>query len=131
MMSKTAEFALDNLCRSMGQMERAQQLEAMRRACSDQTLRDIVNDNRTSVFLPSPPSPATVVPVGAGKTLTGDDGAAHRRSGWTEPPSIDNWKPPGLEVMDAMVDQQDAIDRAARARELSEAARTAKQLKGK
>jgi hypothetical protein len=31
--------------------------------------------------------------------------------------------------MDRMMDQQDAIDRAARARELGEAARTAKQLK--
>jgi hypothetical protein len=130
-MSKTAEFALDNLCRSMGQVERNEQLRRMREACDSKTLRDIVADNRNSVFLPAPPSPATVVPVGAGRVVGGDDGAAHRGSGWSEPPSIDNWKPPGLEAMDAMMDQQDAIDRAARVRELGEAARAAKQLKGK
>jgi hypothetical protein len=127
-MSKTAEFALEQMCRSMGRQEQSEQLRRMREACSDKTMRDIVADNRNSVFLPAPRSPATVVPVGAGKTLTGDDGAKHRGSGWTEPPSIDNWRAPGLEHMDRTMDQQDAIDRAARARELAEAARVNKQL---
>jgi hypothetical protein len=126
-MSKTAEYALDNLCRSMGRAERNEQLRRMNEACDSKTLADIVADNRTSVFLPAPRSAATVVPVGAGKTASGDDGAAHR--GWVETKSIDDWRPPGLEHMDRMMDQQDAIDRAARARELAEAARIAKQLK--
>jgi hypothetical protein len=125
-MSKTAEYALDNLCRSMGRAERNEQLRRMNEACDSKTLADIVNDNRNSVFLPSPPSPATVVPVGAGKTLTGDDGAAHR--GWVETKSIDDWRAPGLEHMDRLMDQQDRIDKAKLARELSEAARIAKQL---
>jgi hypothetical protein len=128
-MSKTAEYALEQMCRSLGRQEQSEQLRRMREACSDKTMRDIVADNRNSVFLPAPPSPATVVPVGAGRVIDGGDGAAHRGSGWTEPPSIDNWRAPGLEHMDRMMDQQDAIDRAARARELGEAARIAKQLK--
>jgi hypothetical protein len=119
-MSKTAEYALDNLCRSLGQAERNEQLRRMNEACDSKTLADIVNDNRNSVFLPAPPSPATVVPVGAGKTIGGDDGAAHR--GWVETKSIDQWRPDGLAIMDALVDQQDAIDKAKRARELGEAA---------
>jgi hypothetical protein len=113
----------------MGRAERNEQLRRMNEACDSKTLADIVADNRTSVFLPAPPSPATVVPVGAGRVIDGGDGAKHRGSGWTEPPSIDNWRPPGLEAMDRMMDTQDAIDRAARARELAEAARITKQLK--
>jgi hypothetical protein len=68
---------------------------------------------------------------GAGRVVTGDDGPAHRpldRSGWQEPPKVDNWRPPGVEIMDQMMDQQDAIDRAARARELAAAAAVQRAL---
>jgi hypothetical protein len=128
MTSKTAEFALDNLCRSLGQAERNEQLRRMNEACDSKTLADIVADNRNSVFLPSNPA-ATVRVSGAGTVVDGE--AKPRGSGWQEVPSIDQWKPPGLEAMDALVDQQDRIDKAKLARELSEAARVARQLERK
>jgi hypothetical protein len=120
-MSKTAEFALENMCRSMGQQERAQQQRMMEQACDTKTLQAIVEDNRASY----PSLTAKVSVVGAGRVVGGDDGAR----GWAEVPSIDNWKPDGLAIMDAMVDQQDAIDKAARVRELAEAARAEKELR--
>jgi hypothetical protein len=71
-MSKTAEYALDNLCRSMGQAEQAEMQRKMREACSDKDLRDIVADFRT--YSPSLPVPkdntATAVPAGAGRVQT-------------------------------------------------------------
>jgi hypothetical protein len=45
------------------------------------------------------------------------------------PPQVKDWKPPGLEIMDALVDQQDRIDKAARVKELAEAARLLKDRK--
>jgi hypothetical protein len=64
----------------------------------------------------------------------GDVGPQHRpvdatNSGWQEAPKVNDWKPPGLEHMDRMMDQQDAIDRAARIRELAEAAAVQRALK--
>jgi hypothetical protein len=56
---------------------------------------------------------------------TGDVGPQHRpidRSGWVDAPKVDNWRPPGVDIMDRMMDQQDAIDRAERIRQLAEAA---------
>jgi hypothetical protein len=44
------------------------------------------------------------VPHDSGKPPIGN-------GGWTNPPSVADWKPPGLSVMDRMVDAQDAIDR--------------------
>jgi hypothetical protein len=74
-MSKTAEYALDNLCRSMGQAERNEQARAMQRACDTATLKSIVADNRNPVHLPADPT-ATVTPQGAGRVIDG--------SGWAE-----------------------------------------------
>ena len=75
-------------------------------------------------------STATVQVVGAGRVIDGDDvkRGTTSQNGWVEAPSTSNWKPPGLSIMDAMMDQQDAIDRAARARELAEAARNLRAL---
>jgi hypothetical protein len=101
-----------------------------RRVCDDKTMADIVNDNRP----PPPARPAsTVTVVGSGKVVTGDVGPAHRPyeqggSGWQEPPKVDSWRPPGVEIMDQMMDQQDAIDRAARIRELADAAAVQRAL---
>jgi hypothetical protein len=49
-MSKTAEYALEQMCRSLGRQEQSEQLRRMRQACDDKTMRDIVADNRNSVF---------------------------------------------------------------------------------
>jgi hypothetical protein len=94
-------------------------------------VRDIVADNRHPIHPAQDPS-AKVTVHGAGRVVTGDDGPAHRpldRSGWTEPPQVDAWRPPGVDICDALVDKQDAIDRAARIRELAEAAAIQRALK--
>jgi hypothetical protein len=52
-----------------------------------------------------------------------------KTGGWREAPQIKDWKPPGLDMMDRLVDQQDMIDRATRVRELTEAAVTQRLLK--
>jgi hypothetical protein len=90
----------------------------MARAVGDDVVRSIVEDFRSG---PSSGGPAANVSVvGAGTVVTGNDGVAH--GGWREPPSIDQWRAPGINLIDRIVDVQDAIDRAARARELAEAA---------
>ena len=97
----------------------------------DHLVKAIAADFRSYNPHPAQDPSARVSVQGAGVVKTGDVGPQHRpidteattdRSGWREPPKIDNWKPPGLEHMDRMMDQQDAIDRAARVRELAAAA---------
>jgi hypothetical protein len=82
-------------------------------AVPDNLLANIVRDSRV------PPTdgqgPGTKVTVAsAGRVVTGNDGA-----GWTNSPKVDDWKPPGLAIMDRMMDQQDAIDRADRAKAIA------------
>jgi hypothetical protein len=36
--------------------------------------------------------------------------------GWIDPPTVRDWKPPGLATMDRLMNQQDALDRAERVR---------------
>ena len=104
----------------------------MARAVDDKLMRDLVNDFRNYSPVPRPEGPAATVRVtSAGAVASGDDGAKHRGSGWTEPPSIDSWRAPGLEIMNRLVDEQDAIDKAKRALELGQAAHINKQLKAK
>jgi hypothetical protein len=110
----------------------ANQLPEWMRDCvsvvDDKLMRQIVEDFKRGPAAPGPTLPKVNV-VGAGTVVDGGDGAKHTpHRGWSEPPKVDNWKPPGLSVMDAMMDQQDAIDRAARARELAEAARHLREL---
>jgi hypothetical protein len=100
----------------------------------DKLVADIVNDFRTYTPGPSAGKASKVTVQGAGTVQTGDDGPAHRpfeqgQGGWVKPPQVDQWKPPGLEAMDAMMDQQDAIDKAARVKELIEAAAALAALK--
>jgi hypothetical protein len=116
-MSKTAEIALDNLCRSMGRQEQMDQRRAMERACDTQTLRDIVADNRVSVHLPADPN-AKVTPQGAGRVVDGE--TPQNRSGWADSPRLR--QPDGVNYIDAMCDQADAIDRAERLRQLAQTA---------
>jgi hypothetical protein len=98
----------------------------LRRNVGDQLVRDIVNDFRNYSPTHRPDPSAKVLPVGAGRVAEPDPGVAHRplqdQSGWRDPPKVDDWKPPGLEHMDRMMDAQDAADRAARLRELAQTA---------
>jgi hypothetical protein len=84
-------------------------------------LRDIINDNRgdrpTSGSMIPNQKPSKVVPVGAAKVTT--PGEPARGTGWVKPPQVDQWRPPGVDICDELMDQQDRIDRAARIRELA------------
>ena len=96
-------------------------------AVPDKAVKDLVNDFRRGPPPAGPTLPAVKV-MGAGRVVTAGE-EVQRGTGWTEPPKVDQWKPPGLEHMDRMMDQQDAIDRAARIRELAEAAAVQRALK--
>jgi hypothetical protein len=92
-MSRTEEFALDQLCRTMGRQEQSEMWRQMQRACSDQDLKAIVNDHRTSVFGQSE-APSNVK-VG---------------SGWVEPKPL---RPPeGVDHIDRIAAAFDRRDRA-------------------
>src|SRR6516165_6894486 len=103
----------------------------------DHLVKAIAADFRSYNPHPAQDPSARVSVMGAGVVKTGDVGPQHRpidasatnSGGWQEPPKVDQWKPPGLEHMDRMMDQQDAIDRAARVRELAEAAAVQRVLK--
>jgi hypothetical protein len=93
-------------------------------------VKDIVSDFRSYNPHPAQDPSAKVSVQGAGVVKTGDVGPQHRpidteattdRSGWREPPKIDNWKPPGLEHIDRLVDAADLQDRLQRVRQLGEA----------
>jgi hypothetical protein len=94
-------------------------------------VRDIVNDFRSYNPSPAMGAASKVTPVGAGRVIDGDDvkRGTTGSHGWVTPPQVDSWKPPGLREMDAMLDQQDMLDRAARAKELMEAALVQRALK--
>jgi hypothetical protein len=74
----TEEYALSRLTNTLGRGEQTEQQRAMQRACDDKTMRDIVADNRNSVFLPS--QGATVTVSGAGRVIDGGN-----KSGWVDP----------------------------------------------
>jgi hypothetical protein len=92
------------------------------RAVPTDVVRDIVNDFRA--YKPGPSGTSKVTVHGAGTVVTGDDGPAHRpygQGGWVKPPQVDQWKPPGIEAMDRMMNQADLIDKAERVRKMIEA----------
>ena len=73
---------------------------AMARAVPTDLIGAIVRDNQRNVHdRPGHPEP---------KPRVGNGG------GWVEPPKVDNWRPPGLDIMDRMMDAQDAQDRQRR-----------------
>jgi hypothetical protein len=115
-MSKTEEISLSRLGTASTDLPSLLQ-EALRRREEDRVLRAIVADNRNPVH-PSDPGGKVGV-AGAGEVVTGNDGAAHTPTrGWAEARSIAEWRAPGLEIMDRLVDLQDAIDRAEREAQL-------------
>jgi hypothetical protein len=98
----------------------------------DQLVKQIAQDFRSYNPHPAQDPSAKVSVMGAGRVVTGDDGPAHRpmdTSGWVEPPKVDAWRPPGVDICDQLMDQQDAIDKAQRIRELAEAAALQRALK--
>jgi hypothetical protein len=104
-MSKTEEIALARLGAIAADPQRPKFVETS-------VLRQIVADNRAPMHPAAPAAPQGV--VGAAKVITGNDGV-----GWTNSPKVDDWRPPGLQIMDRLVDQQDRIDRAEREAQLA------------
>ena len=87
--------------------------------CGDDLMQQIVADNRNRAPVGGSVLP-TVKVLGAGTVVTGTDGAAHtpaQNHGWTEPPRTENWRAPGIDIIDRLVDQQDERDLEARCRE--------------
>ena len=93
-------------------------------------VKDIVSDFRSFDPHRAQDPSAKVSVQGAGVVKDGGVGPQHRpidteattdRSGWREPPKVDNWKPPGLEHIDRLVDAADLQDRLERVRQLGEA----------
>ena len=83
----------------------------------DDLVRSLVADFRNGPATHKADPSARVTLPGAPEVRSVPDHAPGR--GWVEPASVDHWKPPGLSIMDAMLDQQDATDRAAREREFA------------
>jgi hypothetical protein len=84
----------------------------------DDLMRAIVKDNQRAAQRPAPMMP-TVRVDGAVQVATTPQPSTN---GWYEPQKIDSWRPPGEHAFNQLMDHRDAIDRAARARELSEVA---------
>jgi hypothetical protein len=79
-----------------------------RRVCDDQLMKDIVGDSRRGDIH----ARASVIPQKTNQTAE----PPRSENGWVDPPKI---KPPeGVALVDKLVDMQDKLDAAARARQL-------------
>jgi hypothetical protein len=116
---------LADLRRLVNALRSPEYMRDLEQAVPTDLVKQVVEDFRS--YNPAPRSPlnsppATANPVDAAPAKTGSDGpVASTGTGWAESPQVKNWKPPGLELMDRMMDQQDAIDRAERIRQLAKA----------
>jgi hypothetical protein len=90
----------------------------------DRLMKDIVSDGRAH---------QTIISRGGNTAATSRE--PERGSGWRDSPQISDWKPTGSTTgqaaMDAMFNEADRLDRAARARQLAEAAALLKAVEGK
>jgi hypothetical protein len=126
---------LADLRRLVNTLKRPEYMADLVGAVPDRMVKDLVDDFRS--YNPAPRSPlnsppATANPVDAAPVRTGTDGpVANTGTGWADSPQIKNWKPPGIDLVDRLVDHQDALDRAQRVRELVEAAGAMAALKPK
>src|SRR6516164_2405343 len=76
-------------------------------------VKQIAEDFRNYSPTPRADPSAKVITQGAGRVIDGSDGpVASTGTGWVEAPKVDNWRPPGVDICDQLMDQQDAIDRA-------------------
>jgi hypothetical protein len=82
----------------------------------DHLVRQIAEDFRKGPPPAGPTLPSVKV-MGAGTVVDGETAA--RTRGWVDAPKVNDWTPPGLREMDAMMDEADRRDRAERIRELA------------
>jgi hypothetical protein len=111
---------LEELRRFVALFKRPEYINDLTKAVPDQLVRQIAQDFRS--YNPAPRGAgSTVTVVGSGKVQTAGENVptAGNGSGWCDSPQIRDWKPPGLEHMDAMLDEADRRDRAARIREMA------------
>jgi hypothetical protein len=80
------------------------------KAVGNDLLADLVRDNRAGQ------GPSSIIPSKGNAPA-----APTNRSGWVDPPQVDQWSPPGQRIVDRMMDQQDAVDRAELAVKLARA----------
>ena len=83
-------------------------------------LRQVVADNRglpPTQALGDGGAAARVGIVGAPTVVTGTDGPKHtgNQHGWAEPQRVDDWRPPGQNIHDMLMDREDRLWRAERA----------------
>jgi hypothetical protein len=71
----------------------------------------VADGRRSEMHRLVPPVPVSL--PDAERVVTAGAGA-----GWTNCPKVDDWKPPGLAIMDQLMDHQDALDRRERERKL-------------
>jgi hypothetical protein len=109
----------------------------LQRNVSTDLMRQIVEDNRSRPSSGGSMIPDKVNIVGAGRVSTPDYGPKYRayqppaedtdKSGWKEGTPL---RPPeGVNYVDALCDKQDALDKAARVKQLIEAAAALQALK--
>ena len=92
--------------------ERDDWIRRSRRVVDDQLMRDIVGDARRGDIH----GRASVIPPAKAKGQQSEEPQKPYTHGWVEPPKI---KPPeGIEHVDRLVDMQDKLDAAQRARQL-------------
>jgi hypothetical protein len=105
------------------------------KACPNDLMRQIVADNRGDrptggSMIPNTRPAGKVIPEGAGRVVSGPDApVASTGTGWANSPQIKDWRPPGVDICDRLMDQQDAIDKAERIRQLAEAAALQRALR--
>jgi hypothetical protein len=93
-------------------MERDDWIRRSRRVVDDQLMKDIVGDSQRGDIH----GRASVIPPPKAKAQQSEEPQKPYTHGWVEPPKI---KPPeGIEHVDRLVDMQDKLDAAARARQL-------------
>jgi len=84
--------------------------QAAAEAVGTDLLGDILRDSRRG-----PTRPSSMIPESAkGHVASPPIG----NKGWVDPPKVDDWRPPGQRIVDAMLDAQDERDRQELVRKL-------------
>jgi hypothetical protein len=120
---------LAEIRRALNALRLPEYMRDLVRAVPDSAVRELVNDFRSYNVHPAQDPAAKANPIDAAPAKTGSDVVAGNGTGWVDSPEIKNYRAPGIDIIDRLVDQQDALDRAARVRELVEAAGAMAALK--
>jgi hypothetical protein len=123
---------LEELRRFLNAHKLPEYMSDLTKAVPTDLVKQIADDFRNYSPTPRADPSAKVSVQGAGRVVTGDDGPAHRpldRSGWVEAPKVDAWRPPGVDICDQLMDEEDRRFRAQRVKEVIEANLVQRALK--